>query len=264
MKIAILYICTGEYYKFWSDFYSSCEKHFCKDVQKHYFVFTDTKKFETNNTLTIIHQDNLGWPFNTLYRYRMFSRIKEQLANFDYIVFFNANCQFIVDVSLEEFFGIDKKLVACLHPGFYNKVEPDFTYERRKSSMAYVEKGKYYFAGGICGGRRDDFLKMSLQLLQAIEKDLDNGLMALWHDESYWNAYLNLEIQQLEHNVNILEPAYLYPEGRNLPYKPKILLIHKPNIINVNTIKFYTTNSFISWCKEYIIGLMARYKCYIK
>lgn len=237
LKIAILYICTGEYYKFWPDFYSSCEKHFCKDEQKHYFVFTDSKKFEENNTLSIIHQDNLGWPFNTLYRYRMFLRIKEQLADFEYMVFFNANCQFMIDIRFEEFFGVDKKLVACLHPGFYNKAEQDFTYERRKESMAYVEKGKYYFAGGICGGYKDDFLKMSFQLLHNIDKDLDNGLLALWHDESYWNAYLNNEYEHIQDGLNILNSGYLYPENWSIPFAQKIFLRDKNSVLEIDKIK---------------------------
>ena len=53
MKIAILYICTGKYNIFWKDFYTSCEKNFIPNSEKHYFVFTDAENidFEKVNSL---------------------------------------------------------------------------------------------------------------------------------------------------------------------------------------------------------------------
>lgn len=236
MKIAILYICTGQYHKFWNSFYASSEEFFCSNDEKQYFVFTDSKSIDSTDKISIIYQDNFGWPFNTLYRYRMFLRIQEQLANFDYIVFFNANCQFMTHVKFEEFFGVNKKLVACLHPGFFNKEEEKFTYERRKESIACVQKGKHYFAGGICGGKANDFLNMSSQLLKNIEQDLDNGVMAIWHDESYWNAYLNNNLDRYN-ETHFLSPAYLYPEGWKIPFEQNIMLKNKSKYIDLQKIK---------------------------
>lgn len=64
-KIAILYVCTGEYVIFWKDFFTSCEKYFIPEMRKEYYVFTDSDAIEFENENTHIHkifQKNLGWP----------------------------------------------------------------------------------------------------------------------------------------------------------------------------------------------------------
>lgn len=232
MKIAVLYICTGKYDIFWEDFYKSCEHNFCHDTIKHYFVFTDSKQISSNGNTSVIYQDNLGWPFNTLYRYRMFLRISNLLKEYDKIVFFNGNCLFKKNIAVEEFFGANSSLIACLHPGFYNKPVTEFTYETRENSTARVKDPHYYLAGGINGGDRDTFLEYCHILAENIETDLKNGIVALWHDESYWNALINNNYARLQDKLHLLSPAYLYPEGWNLPFECKILLRNKANYGN--------------------------------
>ena len=92
-QIAILYICTGRYVAFWEDFYKSFEKYFLKKSKVEYFIFTDSLQIteEENNNIHRIYQENLGWPGNTLFRFRIFNSIKEELAPFDFVCFFNAN-----------------------------------------------------------------------------------------------------------------------------------------------------------------------------
>lgn len=237
MKVALLYICTGEYYCFWNEFYRSSEKYFLPEVEKKYFVFTDSPKVIGSNNTEIIHQDNLGWPFNTLYRYRMFSRIEDELRDFSYIIFLNANCKFIDYISLTDFFGINKSLVACIHPGFFNKDKSEFTYEKRKRSKAFIENGYHYFPGGLMGGDANIFLNICKTLSFDIEKDLDNGILAIWHDESYWNAYLNNNYQEIKDNLHILSPSYLYPEGWNIPFEKAVILRDKSKYFDTKIIK---------------------------
>ena len=68
-KIAMIYICTWNYDVFWNDFYSSSEMNFLPDCEKHYFVFTDSKKIISNEKITIIHQEKEEWPHPTLKRF---------------------------------------------------------------------------------------------------------------------------------------------------------------------------------------------------
>lgn len=227
MKIAILYICTGKYDIFWQDFYLSAKRNFCLSEEKHFFVFTDSKNIEPQDDINIIYQDNLGWPFNTLYRYKMFLRIQNELLKFDKVVFLNANCVFNVKISFEEFFGIDKDYIACLHPGFFNAEVNDFTYEKRNTSMAYVSNQKMYVAGGINGGSAGIFIEYCKILSTNVEKDLQNGIVAIWHDESHWNAFINNNYEQLKDKLQILDPSYLYPDGWKLPFDKKIILRDK-------------------------------------
>ena len=48
MKIAILYICTGRYNQFFTDFYKSSESFFLLGTSKTYFVWTDDEKLASN------------------------------------------------------------------------------------------------------------------------------------------------------------------------------------------------------------------------
>lgn len=237
MKVAILYICTGDYSRFWDNFYNSAELYFCKQVEKKYFVFTDDSNIESSDKVQVLHQDNFGWPLNTLYRYRMFLRISESLAEFDWVVFFNANCEFRMEINQSEFFGEGNNLIACIHPGYFDKEKDSYTYERRAASTACVTNQVKYFPGGLMGGRPETFLDICAQLKRNIEADFDNGIIAIWHDESHWNAYLNNNFESLKERLQILNPSYLYPEGWTIPFTSKIVLRDKSKVIDVAKVK---------------------------
>ncbi|MEQ8739914.1 MAG: hypothetical protein RID59_15395, partial [Hoeflea sp.] len=89
MKIAILYICTGSYRVFFDGFHASSEEHFLPGHDKTYFVFTDAPLDREYPGVVTVHQDNLGWPGNTLDRFTVFTRVRDQLADFDHVFFFN-------------------------------------------------------------------------------------------------------------------------------------------------------------------------------
>lgn len=237
-SIAILYIALGKYDIFWPEFYESCEKHFCMGVNKHYFVFTDSDQIKTNKNITAIFQDDLGWPFSTLYRYKMFDRIKQTLGKFDYIVYLNGNCQFVSAVTLDEFFGTyPESLVACIHPGYHDANPSAFTTERRFISSAYIKNPKKYYAGGINGGSSAVFLQALPSLNQLIESDLQRGVLAVWHDESYWNAFLNNYQEIVGNYLHELDPGYLFPDQWSLPFSMKIKLRNKSDYFDVDGVK---------------------------
>lgn len=229
MNMAILYIGTGKYEVFWQGFFDSCEELFCNDANKHYFVFTDSTNIKSNDKITVIYLDNLGWPFNALLRYRMLLRIEEQLRGFDYNIFFNGNCIFKEKIYLDDIVG-DKKqytLISAKHPGYYNKTSQEFPYEDRDTSLAKVNTPHYYFAGAINGGVPEIFLNVIKEVANNIEQDLNNGIVSKWHEESHWNAYLNNNFPRIELSLKILSADYLYPQGWILPFKAKILLRDK-------------------------------------
>ena len=230
MRIGILYICTGKYDLFWKDFYLSSERYFMQSPEyiKEYYVFTDSHQIygETNNAhIHRIMQKNLGWPNNTLKRFHMFLQIKQQLLQeTDFLFFCNANLLFKQDVGDEI---IPQKgnnqLVGTIHPGFYNSQKSDFTYERRCSSKAYIseEDGIHYYAGGLSGGYTKAYLELCETLKSWVDIDNSNDIVAIWHDESHINRYF------LENPPFSLSPAYLYPEGWNIPFKEIIMIRDK-------------------------------------
>lgn len=194
--VAILYIATGRYTVFWEPFYRSAERFLLPDCRKHYFLFTDSPETlagEDGASVTRIHQPKLGWPHDTLMRFHIFLGIKEQLARFDYIYFFNGNSEILSTVSREDLLPLlpHERLVLLRQPHMTHLTPDEFTYDRNPKSTACIPKGRgeYYFAGGLNGGRTEAYLEMCETLRGRVQQDLDNGVIALWHDESQLNRY---------------------------------------------------------------------------
>jgi hypothetical protein len=228
MRIAILYVALGRYELFWPEFVASCRRHFCPEEDRHWYVFTDSAAIAPASDLTLLHQDFLGWPFSSLYRYHMFRRIRDEIAGADQVVFFNANAVMLGPITPTEFFGeaASIQLVAGRHPGCHQPSGFVYPFESRPCSSAYVEHGCDYFQGCINAGRGEAFAHMVDELCMAIDSDLARGLVARWHDESHWNRYvLDLQARQPE-AVHVLESNYLYPTDLDwpLPEPARILM----------------------------------------
>jgi hypothetical protein len=226
-KIGVLYICTGKYDIYWNQFFESSERNFCPKNEKHYFIFTDSKEIKENEKTTIIFQERLGWPYDTLMRFHMFNRITEHLKEYDYLFFFNANMQFRKKLSPREMFPTEQeKLVAVVHP-YYYETPVGAPFEQNKESLAYADehKARHYVQGCVNGGITKYYLEMAATLASNIDKDKENDIIAVWHDESHLNAYL------VKHTkFKALHAGYAKPEGREgFPFKEKILNLNKNN-----------------------------------
>lgn len=226
-KIAVLYICTGEYVKLWPEFLVSAEKYLLKQSEVHYFVFTDAKCIQgekENPRIHRIYQQQKPWPYATLMRFEIFLTQEEVLQKYDYLFFFNANAEFTAPVTEEAFLPRAKKgetLLFVQHPAFYYRPNYEFTYDRNPRCKAYIPMGlgKYYVCGGVNGGTAKAFLKLSHTLDKRIKQDLKKGIIAVWHDESHINWYVFTH-----RHYRILDASYCWPDGWNVP-KPCIILI---------------------------------------
>jgi hypothetical protein len=255
-KVGILYICTGVYEIFWKEFYLSSEKYFLnnmnsiseKEVEKYYFVFTDSLHIfaeNENKNIIKIQQTNLGWPDNTLLRFDMFLSQKDRLLEMDYIFFFNANLLFVDNISSLEFLPDKEKgenLLATLHHGFFNKKVEKFTYEKNPESEAFIDikNGKNYFSGALNGGAPQSFLKACEEMSTKVHKDKEKNIIAIFWDESHWNKYL---IGRKD--VKILGPEYIYPENWNIKIhnKKKILSRDKDKYISIVNLRHANVSS---------------------
>lgn len=238
-RIGILYICTGVYVKFWADFYKSYEEYFLPNTQKEYFVFTDAEEIlgEDNPLVHKIFQKNLGWPDNTLMRFHIFLEHEKMYEKCDYLFYLNANLKCMRTILEEEFLpdaNSDKRLVVVQHPGYYNKTNADFAYDRNPDCRAYIPQGvgEYYVAGGCNGGCREDYLRLVRILRDNIDADRSNNIIATWHDESQINRYVYDNDDYI-----VLDPGFLYPEGWELPFEEKMRLLDKKNYIPVGKVK---------------------------
>lgn len=212
-KIAVLYIATGRYISFWKDFYKSAEKNFLPRHKKTYFLFTDDEALPVSDNVVKIHQDQLPWPYITLKRYHFFMNIKDQLKDFDYIFFFNANIVVKNPVNEEVFPSKEQGFMVQLHPGYYLANKKRYPYERRIKSACGVARneGLFYVIGAFNGFRKDSYLDIFSALKKMIDEDLEQGITPVWHDESALNKYL-IEKMKINKQPLILLPDYLIPE----------------------------------------------------
>jgi hypothetical protein len=154
----------------------------------------------------------------------MFNSISDVLIKEDYIFFLNANMLFNSEVN-EEVIPTEENqfLMGANHPGFFNTIKQNFTYERRPESVFFIpmESGDYYYQGCFNGGSSEEFLKMSKILNDMIDIDLNNQIIPIWHDESALNWYY------LNRNPLLLDSSYVYPEGWSIPFTKKIIQRNK-------------------------------------
>lgn len=228
MKIGIFYICTGKYSIFWNGFYTSCQRCFLPQADKQYFVFTDSNTIKEDKNIKVYPKEAKGFPLDALFQYDMFIQAEPDTVGCDYVFFFNSNMEFKKTITPEMFLPTEEEsgLLGVLHPGYYDKKCPWFLpYEKHKASTAYMrynpKETYHYFMGGVSGGTREAYYKLSHVCSERTWQDLENNRMAIYHDESHINKYFHNK------KIKILPPAFGYPEGGNIPMEPYIIIRNK-------------------------------------
>ena len=236
MKIALVYICTGDYVFFWEAFYRSFNEKFIPEAEKHFFVFTDAGELFAEKEDPHIHriyQKDLGWPGNTLYRFRMIRSAEEQLRLFDYVFLLNANLVCLETVSAKDVLPEGNRIVVVQHPKSDVRRPYKHPYDRNRKSLAYIPytelRAKYYVCGGINGGSSDAYLSMIRELDRRVDADDAHGVLAAHHDESHLNRYI-VDFP----DYRLLTAEYAYPEGWDLPHGKKFLLLDKEKYIRLD------------------------------
>ncbi len=235
-KIAILYIGLGDYTLFWDDFYSSSEKYLLDGHEKHFFFFTD-KQLNLPENVTVVPTENTGWPGNSLFRYRMFLNIADQLSNYDYCYFFNANLICLKPIGDEFLPDHGEIVVSHFNYEYMDTSNPNLNaYDRNPKSQAFVpfNMGKIYAQGGLNGGSVSEFLKMSKVINEWVQCDWTKGIKARVEDESYLNRYI-----AYSEDYKILDSKYLCPWDIADRVDP-LIMIRDKRCINVNKNKGIT------------------------
>jgi hypothetical protein len=228
MKIGLLMIATGRYVELADGVLESARRHFFagRDVTR--FLFTDRGERPGAVSFAIEHEP---WPMVTLKRFHYFSRYAEALSAMDYLFYIDVDMRFVAPCADEILPTREQRLVVTEHPDFYrghrgigsrlidavsggrwsarplpHKV---FPFERDPRSTACISDPGHraYYAGGFNGGAAHAFLQMAATLRDAVDQDLANNVIAVWHDESHLNRYM------CGRNPKRLTPAYCYPES---------------------------------------------------
>ena len=208
-----------------------------KDVQV--LLFTD-KPENISKEIKNFFQDNLitvkishePWPFPTLKRFEYIVKNSEQIKASN-VLYIDADMVFQNYFDFNHFAQILEKeeLILVQHPGYFRPrgykklrfylIDPlqflrDYllilkhgslgSWETNIDSSAFVKRNhrKVYFCGGIWMGQRRAVLEMSQLLSQNINSDLQDNMIAIFHDESHLNRYA------IEKNPAKLDPSYCF------------------------------------------------------
>ena len=220
--VALLTICTGKYEVFLDQFLTSFRENFAPGHVRTFFVFGDSKRIGSD--VKNVWQEKLGWPLDTMMRFQMFNSISAEIARHDFVYFMNVNLCCETKVDAEEVFPTQGDgLMGVIHPGYYATPLSQLPYERRPSSCLCLpaDAGRYYFQGCMIGGKSEKFLEMSLVLADMINRDLSNGIVPVWHDESAMNWYYS------SRNIMTLPPSFAFPENTKLPFPRRVVQLDK-------------------------------------
>jgi hypothetical protein len=242
-SIGILSIATNSYIEYWFDLIQSyVSSPIFTENQVTFHLFTDQPekvsarlaKYSKKISVNLYEIPSYGWPEATLFRYKIYKNFLGQIHN-DVLIHIDAD-MLIVGESLSDvstLLGRESTFLVS-HPGFWrpkgfgafkfyfrnpNYLAKDLilkshlgglgAWETSQKSYAYVcrDLRKNYVAGGFWGGKRDFFLKLCSELDNAVSLDLENNIVAKWHDESHLNKWAT------ENHFNLCPPTYCYAEG---------------------------------------------------
>ncbi len=226
MTVDIIFIGTGSYINFLPRFYKSITDNFCTDCSKKFHIFTDSTNLNvtdyTNSNFYKIEHEK--WPYITLKRFNFLKQYLDQFKG-EYCFFIDSDMEPVKAFKLSDL-KLDKKYVGVMHPGELTagiNYYKNSSLEKNLNSAAYFASDdlKTYFQGCLWGGTQEGFKHIITELTNAVNSDLAKDIVAIWHDETHLNKFLNKNYE----NVNILHPQFAYPEKWKLNCTP--VIIHK-------------------------------------
>jgi hypothetical protein len=216
-KVGIVVAATGKYSKFLGPFITSFRRHFLPNSGKVFFVFANSWFAQQHDQdVVIFSQHSLGWPYNSLYRFRMALSMIHKM---------DVGYLFMADVDLEVVGVIDERilsdLVASIAPFSWGLPSVAFPFDQHPASPAFLhrsEGGRYYFAGGFFGGSKSSVksLLQSCAQMADVMLNMRPAYVSPWHDESILNRFFH----KIRKPTLILGPEFLYPEP---PYDKTML-----------------------------------------
>lgn len=242
-KVAIIFIGTNKYIEFFPRYYETIKNLFLPKTRKDFFVFTDMVDYPFlagKDDVVLVKVEHQKWPFSTLMRFKMMNKAAKELEGYSHIIYIDGDMHANDLVTEDEFFSHDKPLFGVKHICYLTK---QGEFEFNPKSTAGVSKSadlSDYYAGTFFGGQGKAILELIAELERRVDTDLENEIVAKWHDESQLNNYF----LQRKHLVHKLDPRYIYSELKPIPkpFKGKFIhMIHSP--IKTSTAKRNEPNS---------------------
>jgi len=203
-------IATNNYIVFLDDMLQSADKHFFPTTQRHIIIYTNmqppTKYVGMYPTIVFhfIYIQHEPWPFITLKRFHIFSKCSLDL---DYSFYCDVDAVFMK--TLDNDFLKDT-IYGTIHPGFKG-AKGSVCSDTSSTSCIPVGANDTYFCGGFFGGDHGRFMRLSDELRDRVQIDINNRIVAAWHDESHLNWYF------WKHKPDILAFPFAVAEGVDHP-----------------------------------------------
>jgi hypothetical protein len=231
MKVLLCFIGTQNYFYFFDKYYQTFNTLFLPNTKKDFLILTDLNYVSSYNNQFVLNIEHKQWPYVTLLRFKNILKAEELIKKYDWFIFIDADMYANKVITEQDFFVSSKRFFGVQHPLFLNSRG---TFENNIKSCAYVSEYDdmcTYWQGCFWGGQNPYILNMIEELNNRVDLDLNNGIVAKWHDESHLNKFY-IENKRFVHTY---DSSYCYPEifingYMNLPVDKKIIHIEKSYI----------------------------------
>ena len=194
MDIGIITLATGRYPELLPAYMDSFNKYFFTSHTRT-FVYAADREVALPTPCQYVYFPHAPWPMATLNKMKAINRCKPYVENCDIVFWTDVDLNAVADVTKEdEVFPTQEQPICCVrHCGwldiFGNTIFCD-PYEKNPKSLAYAEKITVpYHQACFFGGLRKEFFEMTEHIEKNIDIDLENGIIAVWHDETHLNRY---------------------------------------------------------------------------
>ena len=236
---AVICIATRHYLDYWHDLVKSFEK---LNINTNFYLFSDDlislEKIRTtfpNQVINVIEIQSLGWPLASLLRYELIASIEKGITE-EFVIYLDADMLMKKDFSdVVSPNTLTNGIALVAHPGFWRPKKnttkfyfnhPELfikdlylrifsggigSWEKRKASHSFVRRKlrDNYYCGGTWMGVNEDFFSMVRSLENSVQCDINNNVMAIWHDESHLNKWAT------QNSHSILDPGFCYAQEFN-------------------------------------------------
>jgi hypothetical protein len=238
-EIHFVTIATNIYIDYWANLIASFADNVTNVQSIKMHIFTDqplrAEDIASNYpqiSFKVYEIEPLRWPEATLFRFRFIEQVsRDHLGMVAYI-----DADMLISSDISEIFKSDRSTMAFVsHPGYWRPkklysrmlmyvkvpklVLADIflkfkfggigAWETRWASTAYVPRAlrNNYVCGGFWFGPAATVNRLSRELNGAVNKDLENNIIAKWHDESQINSWIT------KNDFNLLDPEFCYVLG---------------------------------------------------
>lgn len=240
-SVGVMTVATNRYIDYWAEMATSADRYLFPGHHLVLHVFTDqvARANEIAVSLNraevdVVPIEPLGWPEATLLRYELFDSHHNGLTE-EILIHLDADMLVARETGSELNWDQWRGGIAAVrHPGFRRppatarlgmyarhprmavsdarsilQLGGIGSWETSSACRAFVPKQnrRTYVCGGTWMGQRDLLLPVIRELAVRTRADLDEGRIAVWHDESHLNWYVS------RNDVTLLGSEYCFAPG---------------------------------------------------